>query len=267
MADSLTSKATDAILSVAVDAALLAVNVIMSAKDKQVTSEHKGTTDLVTEIDRSAEAIIISTIKDHFPSHSILAEESGKQDELSDVLWVIDPLDGTTNFVHGYPAFAVSIGVLIQGVPTIGVVVEMPTIKLYTAVKGKGAFVEAEPLSVSTTSELIQSLLVTGFGYEHGNNWNTNMDLFKSFTDKTQGVRRLGAAAVDICHVACGKVDAYWEFDLSPWDSAAGIVIAQEAGAKITRMDGGDYSIYDKQILISNGRLHNQMLQEIKVHL
>jgi len=267
MADSITSKATDAILSVAVDAALLAVNVIMSAKDKQVTSEHKGTTDLVTEIDRAAESIIISTIKDHFPTHSILAEESGKQDQKSDVLWVIDPLDGTTNYVHGYPAFAVSIGVLFHGVPTIGVVVEMPTIQLYTAIKGKGAFLEGSPISVSFQSELIQSLLVTGFGYEHGKNWNTNMDLFKSFTDKTQGVRRLGAAAVDICHVACGKVDGYWEFDLSPWDSAAGIVIAEEAGAKITRMDGGDYSIYDNQILISNGHLHDAIIQEIKAHL
>ncbi|MBL7014286.1 MAG: inositol monophosphatase [Candidatus Marinimicrobia bacterium] len=267
MTDTLTSQATDEILSVAIDAALLAVNIIMPAMDRQILSEHKGKTDLVTEIDRAAESIIISTIKDHFPSHSILAEESGKQDQLSDVLWVIDPLDGTTNFVHGYPAFAVSIGVLIHGIPTIGVVVEMPTIKLYTAIKGKGAFVEGEPLSVSTTPELIQSLLVTGFGYEHGKNWNTNMDLFKSFTDKTQGVRRLGAAAVDMCHVACGKVDAYWEFDLSPWDSAAGIVIASEAGAKITRMDGGNYSIYDNQILISNGHLHDAMIHEIKAHL
>ena len=267
MTDTFTSDATDDILCVAVDAALLAVNVIMSAKDRQISSEHKGKTDLVTEIDRAAESIIISSIKDHFPFHSILAEELGKQDEKSDILWVIDPLDGTTNFVHGYPAFAVSIGVLINGVPTIGVVVEMPNINLYTAIKGKGAFVEGKPISVSTTSDLIQSLLVTGFGYEHGDNWNTNMDLFKSFTDKTQGVRRLGAAAVDICHVACGKVDGYWEFDLSPWDSAAGIIIAAEAGAMITRMDGGEYSIYDDQILISNGQLHDRMLQEIKVYL
>ena len=255
------------LLAVAELAARDAGQIILAALNQPRRPDYKGQTDLVTKTDRECEDLIIKHINSEFPGHSILAEESGAQDTKSDYQWVIDPLDGTTNFVHGYPAFAVSIGVLINGVPTIGVVVEMPNINLYTAIKGKGAFVEGKPISVSTTSDLIQSLLVTGFGYEHGDNWNTNMDLFKSFTHKTQGVRRLGAAAVDICHVACGKVDGYWEFDLSPWDSAAGIIIAAEAGAMITRMDGGEYSIYDDQILISNGQLHDRMLQEIKVYL
>ncbi|MBT3299826.1 MAG: inositol monophosphatase [Candidatus Marinimicrobia bacterium] len=257
----------DQILSVGIDAVLLAVNIIMPAMDQSIQEEYKGKTNPVTKIDRDAEALIISEIKRHFPHHSILAEESGKDTNDSDVLWVIDPLDGTTNFVHGYPAFSVSIGVLIQGIPTIGIVAEMPNIKLYTAIKGQGAFMEGKPISVSRTKRLIDSLLVTGFGYEHGESWHKNMALFKSFTDKTQGVRRLGAASVDICHLASGKVDGYWEYDLSPWDSAAGIVIAEEAGASITRIDGKPYSIYDKQILISNGKLHNEMLNLISESL
>ena len=231
------------LLTVAKKAVLEAGQIILKALDKPRNPDFKGRADLVTDTDRQCEEIIISYINRAFPDHSILAEESGSFNTNSEYQWVIDPLDGTTNFVHGYPAFSVSIGVLIQGIPTIGIVAEMPNIKLYTAIKGQGAFMEGKPISVSRTKRLIDSLLVTGFGYEHGESWHRNMALFKSFTDKTQGVRRLGAASVDICHLASGKVDGYWEYDLSPWDSAAGIVIAEEAGASITRIDGKPYSI------------------------
>ena len=134
---------------------------------------------------------------------------------------------------------------------------------MYTAIKGEGAFCDDNNISVSTIKELDKSLLVTGFGYQHGESWERNMVLFKRFTDICQGVRRLGAAAVDLCHIASGKVDGFWEFDLHPWDSAAGILIVSEAGGKISKMDGFEYSIYDKEILVSNGLLHDQMIKEM----
>ena len=140
---------------------------------------------------------------------------------------------------------------------------EMPYTNLYSAIKGEGAWCEGQPISCSKIDSLEKSLLVTGFGYEHGELWEKNMALFKHFTNVTQGVRRLGAAAVDLCHVASGKVDGLWEYDLKPWDTAAGILIAQEAGAVVSRLDGSDYSIYDNNICVSNPSIHQEMVGEI----
>ncbi|MBT4370020.1 MAG: inositol monophosphatase, partial [Candidatus Marinimicrobia bacterium] len=158
----------------------------------------------------------------------------------------------------------VSIGLLFQNKPLIAVVLEMPNTKLYTAIKNEGVWCEGQPFTCSQTDSIEKSLLLTGFGYEHGELWERNMALFKDFTDKSHGVRRLGAAAVDLCHVASGKVDGYWEFDLKPWDSAAGILIAQEAGCVVSQMDGSDYSIYDNNILVANPKIHREMILEIK---
>ena len=173
---------------------------------------------------------------------------------------MIDPLDGTTNFVHGYPSFAVSIACLINSVPEVAVVLELPANHLFTAIRGGGAFVDGVPICVSKNTEMNRSLLVTGFGYEHGEKWEANMSLFKLFTDKTQGVRRLGAAAIDLCHVACGIVDGFWEFDLHPWDTAAGILIVSESGGKVSQMDGNQYNIHKNHILATNGEIHKEML-------
>ena len=252
------------LLQVAVESAIASSHIIMEALDTPRVASLKGKTDLVTETDHESENIIKSIIKSFFPEHSFLAEESGEDGTSSDYTWIIDPLDGTTNFVHGYPSFAVSVALYHQNIPHIGVVLEMPHIKLYSAIKGEGAWCEGQSISCSTTTLLQNSLLVTGFGYDHGDKWERNMLLFKSFTNKTQGVRRLGAAAVDLCHVAVGKVDGYWEFDLQPWDSAAGFIIAQEAGAIVTQMDGSDYSIYNNNILVTNPFLHNEMVKEIR---
>ena len=250
------------LLNVAVEAALAASNVIMESLDKPRVANLKGKTDLVTETDIESENTIKSILRSSYPDHGILAEESGTHFSTSEYLWIIDPLDGTTNFVHGYPSFAISIGLFYKDEPIVAVVLEMPHIKLYSAIKGKGAWCEGSTIECSNTLSLQNSLLVTGFGYEHGLLWEKNMRIFKHFTDITQGVRRLGAASIDICHVAAGKVDGYWEFDLKPWDMAAGILIAKESGCKVTSLDGRDHNIYDSSILITNDHIHSQMLEE-----
>ena len=254
----------DLMLEVALQATNKAVDVIIDALENPRMADYKGRTNLVTETDRLSEELILNHIRSTFPTHSILAEESGSDKNKSEYLWIIDPLDGTTNFVHGYPSFGVSIACLINGKPTIGVISELPAKHLYFAIKGKGAFKNNMPIHVSGTKNLDQSLLVTGFGYNHGELWEANMSLFKQFTDLTQGVRRLGAAAVDFCHVACGMVDGFWEFDLKPWDTAAGVLLVEEAGGTISRMDGDNYSIYDKQVMASNGQIHKEMLHYTK---
>ena len=257
----------DNLLNVAVEATLAASDHIMEALDRPRIEDHKGATDLVTETDLGSERIIKSIIRSSYKDHSILAEETGKEVNNSDYLWIIDPLDGTTNFVHGYPSFGVSIGVYYKNEPLVSAVLEMPTLRLYTAVQGQGAFCEGDPIETAKTTKLKDSLLVTGFGYEHGDNWNKNMKLFKHFTDITHGVRRLGAAAIDICHVACGKADVYWEYDIKPWDIAAGILIAKEAGCIVSDLSGNDTDISTDNLLIANKFLHDEMIVQIRNHL
>jgi len=254
----------DDLLNVAVEAGLAASNIIMEALGEPRIPDYKGKTDLVTVTDHQSENIIKSIICSNFDDHNFLAEESGKNSKGSEYLWIIDPLDGTTNFVHGYPSFAVSIGLFYKNEPLVAVVVEMPNTKLYSAVKNEGAWCQGRPIECSQTFSVAKSLLITGFGYEHGDLWEQNMTFFKHFTNTTQGVRRLGAAAVDICHVASGKADGFWEYDLKPWDTAAGFLIAKEAGCVITNMAGNQYSIYDNNILIANPHIHNKLLNEIE---
>jgi len=253
------------LLDVAVEAAIASSNLIMEALDSPKIIDQKGRTNLVTQTDKKSEKLIKDIIKSSYPDHSFLAEESGEDKNGSNYLWVIDPLDGTTNFVHKYPCFAVSIGLLYKNNPLISTVLEMPNIKLYSAILSEGAFCEGRKISCSNTSELIQSLLATGFGYEHGELWNKNMKLFKHLTGLTQGVRRLGAAAVDICHVADGKIDGFWEYDLYPWDTAAGLLIAQESGCIISNIDGEPYNpSIDKNIVVANPNIYKKLFKELK---
>ena len=241
---------------VAVRAGKSAGELILFALDKPRIPDYKGKTDLVTKTDKESEELICSIIHAEFPKHGILTEESGPSFPNADYQWIIDPLDGTTNFVHGYPSFAVSIGVFYKSKPLVGIVLELPAKRLFTALKRQGATCDGSLINVSNVSSLIDSLLVTGFGYEHNDKWKTNMKLFQILTDKTQGVRRLGAASVDLCHVAMGIVDGFWEFDLHPWDTAAGYLILTEAGGTLTRIDGKPFSIHDDNILATNGPLH-----------
>lgn len=251
------------ILDVAISAAQGAADIILSASKTSRVADHKGRTDLVTKTDQDSEDYICAQIKKTFPDHGILAEESGSSHSAAEYQWIIDPLDGTTNFVHDYPSFGVSIGVLKNEKPIVGCVIELPVKNIYTAIDGRGTFCNDEPISVSKVNNLEKALYVTGFGYKHGELWERNMVLFKRFTDIGQGVRRLGAAAVDLCHIASGKVDGFWEFDLHPWDTAAGLLIVEEAGGKVTKMDGSTYSIYDNEILATNGIIHQLMIDQI----
>ncbi len=251
------------ILDVAEHSAKVAAEIIIAAADQPKTTDYKGRTDLVTQTDQEAELIICKTINEHFPDHGILAEETGVYRPESDFQWIIDPIDGTTNFVHNYPSFAVSIGIHNKHKPIVGCIIELPANNVYKSVKDRGAYCNDDKLSVSSVDNLEQSLLVTGFGYKHGQLWEKNMHLFKHFTQLSQGVRRLGAASVDLCHIASGKIDGFWEYDLQPWDTAAGVLIANEAGGKITKMDGADFSVFDDEIVASNGLLHAVLMENM----
>ena len=255
------------ILDQLLDVAILAANdskqVIKEHLNKTKVFKYKGKTDLVTLADKQSEKVIIEKILNNFPDHSILAEESGSTLKDSKFLWIIDPLDGTTNFVHGYPSYGTSIALSIDNIISIAIVVDIPNDDIYTAIKNKGAFKNGNQIKTSQTDNLLDSLLVTGFGYNHDDNWDFNMKLFKHFTHITQGVRRLGAASIDLCHLASGIIDGFWEFDLKPWDTAAGVLIVEEAGGRITKLNGEEYSIYDNQILGSNLTLHNDLILNI----
>ncbi|PWA89127.1 myo-inositol monophosphatase like 1 [Artemisia annua] len=251
-------------------AANTGAQVVMEAVNKPRNISYKGLTDLVTDTDKMSEAAILSVVRKNFPDHLILGEEGGViGDSSSDYLWCIDPLDGTTNFAHGYPSFAVSVGVLFKGKPASAAVVEFVggamcwNTRIFSAVAGGGAFCNGQKIHVSQTDNVERSLLVTGFGYEHDDPWATNMNLFKEYTDISRGVRRLGAAAVDMCHVALGIVEAYWEYRLKPWDMAAGVLIVEEAGGAVSRMDGGKFTVFDRSLLVSNGVLHAKLLEKI----
>ncbi|KAG0563191.1 hypothetical protein M758_8G009700 [Ceratodon purpureus] len=245
--------------------------VIMAAVDKPRNIDYKGKADLVTDTDRNTELAILEVVRERFPGHLILGEEGGVSgDPTSEYLWCIDPLDGTTNFAHGYPCFAVSIAVLYRGRPLAATVVEFAggpfawVTRTFLASAGGGAFCNGQRIHVSSTDMIERSLLVTGFGYDHDKAWETNLDLFKYYTDVSRGVRRLGSAATDCCHVALGITESYWEFRLKPWDMAAGVLIVEEAGGKVTRMDGGPFTVFDRSVIVSNGVIHDKLLEKIQ---
>ena len=251
------------LLDVAIEAADLSSDIILQYSNKYKAVDYKGRTDLVTIADKQSEKLIIKTVSNKFHNHSILAEESGSNSKDSKYLWIIDPLDGTTNFVHGYPSYGVSIACSIDNIISIAVVKDIPNNDLYTAIINKGAFKNGIPINISKTKTLLHSLLVTGFGYDHDINWKLNMDLFKHFTNNSQGVRRLGAASIDLCHLASGIIDGFWEYDLKPWDTAAGKLIVEEAGGKITKLNGQNFNIYQNQILATNRKIHEEMILNI----
>lgn len=217
--------------------------------------------NLVSEIDKGSEAKIIGIIKRHYPNHAILAEESGANDSRSDYKWVIDPLDGTTNFLHGLPAFCVTIGIEHKGEIVAGVVYDPNLDELFTAEQGSGAFLNGKRMKVSTASKLIDSLLVTGFPYDIAQNPDNAIGHFVNFLVEGQGLRRLGSAAIDLSYVATGRFDGFWEVNLNPWDMAAGVLFVREAGGKVTDFVGNETTIYKKQVLATNGVIHDAMLK------
>jgi myo-inositol-1(or 4)-monophosphatase len=253
-------------LDIATEAALAAGAVLQDylGKLEDAITEKGRPGDLVTAADKASEKLILEIIYRHFPNHSILAEESGKLgDQKNEFLWVIDPLDGTTNYAHQYPCFAVSIGLFVEGVPQLGVIYDPFHDELFQAAAGLGAKRNRRPIQVSQTRELSKSLLTTGFAYDRRETSDNNYAEFCHLTHLTQGVRRGGSAALDLAYVACGRVDGYWERGIAPWDIAAGIILVQEAGGKVTAYDGTPVKIDSGRILATNGYLHQSLSQEL----
>jgi myo-inositol-1(or 4)-monophosphatase len=226
---------------------------------------YKGVIDLVTEIDHASEAFLLKEIHTHFPDSHIIAEESGETKGTNGGLWHIDPLDGTLNYAHHIPIFCVSIAYAFNGIVTLGAVYEPLRDEMFTAERGKGAFLNGKQIHVSAATELQKSLLVTGFPYDA---WYTEKDNFKKFEKlgrQTQGVRRLGSAALDGCYVAAGRFDGFWELSLKSWDVAAGGLIAEEGGAIVTATDGKpDYISSPQSILAATPGIYQQLLEQLK---
>jgi myo-inositol-1(or 4)-monophosphatase len=230
--------------------------------------EYKGDADLVTAADRAAEALIRDRIRARWPGHDVLGEEQGLNDQGSDYRWYVDPLDGTTNFAHGYPVFCVSMGLEKRlsagGASRVAAVIYDPTRdELFTAEQGKGARLNGEAIHVSKTPTLKESLLATGFP-SHKRHKNPNIFFYHQITLRTHGVRRAGSAALDLCNVASGRYDGFWEFNLNPWDTAAGVLIVEEAGGRVTRFDGSPFELNSRETLASNGLLHEALLAEFQ---
>jgi myo-inositol-1(or 4)-monophosphatase len=238
--------------------------ILMEYYGKVKSIEHKGDINLVTEADQESELRIVSIIKDAYPHHRILAEETGDSGDPSSYTWIVDPLDGTTNYAHGYPCFCVSIAIEYEEEVIHGVIYDPVREELFTAEKGNGAYLNGTPINVSSTQELNNSLLCTGFPYDVREDMESNILLFRNFLMKAQAVRRDGSAALDLCHTAAGRFDGFWEQKLYPWDVAAGSLILSEAGGELSRYKGEPFSIYIPEIIASNGLIHKQMLAVVR---
>lgn len=228
--------------------------------------EKSSFSDLVTEADQESEKEIKSILQKAYPQHSILAEESGlelKSD--TEYLWAIDPLDGTTNYAHHFPVFCVSIALLQNQKPILGVIYDPLRQELFQAAEGCGAYLNGVPLHVSTVQTLSKSLLATGFAYDRQESSDRNYPEFCHLTQLTHGVRRLGSAAIDLSYVAAGRLDGYWERGLKIWDVAAGVLLVKEAGGEISSYDGSPFDIYSGRVLATNGHIHQELSQELIV--
>jgi myo-inositol-1(or 4)-monophosphatase len=227
-------------------------------RDKHV--ELKGRANLVTVADKEAEALILRRIRDRYPSHAILAEESGAS-QGTEGKWIIDPLDGTTNFAHQYPFFCVSVAFELSGRLLCGAVYDPWRDEMFSAGRGMGSFMNGTRLRVSEVDKVADALIMTGFSYGVREKMDVAMGQFRAFLSESQAVRRGGSAALDLCYSAVGRVDGFWEMDLHPWDTAAGVVILEEAGGRVTDFSGGPFSVYGKQIVASNGSIHGEMVR------
>ena len=229
--------------------------------------EYKGDADLVTAADRASEKLIRERISQQFPGHDVLGEEQGLNDQGSDYRWYVDPLDGTTNFAHGYPVFCVSMGLEHRSgaeAKRVAAVVYDPTRdELFSAEQGRGAQLNDKPMHVSKATQLKECLLATGFP-SHKRHKNPNIHFYHQITLRTHGVRRAGSAALDLCNVASGRFDGFWEFNLNPWDTAAGVLIVEEAGGKVSRFDGSPFRIDSSETLASNGLVHDALVHEFE---
>ncbi len=226
-----------------------------------VTVKYKGEIDLVTEADHASDALILDHIRSAYPDCAILSEESGASANSSSTVWIVDPLDGTTNFAHGLPIFCVTLALVVNGVIEVGVTYDPIYDELYTAQRGQGARLNGKRLHVSAVPALDKALLVTGFPYDRRTNPSNNIRQFTDFSLRAQGVLRLGSAALDLGAIAVGRLDGYWEFKINPWDIAAGCLLVTEAGGQVTAPDGSPLDLFARQIVASNGLIQNEMLE------
>jgi myo-inositol-1(or 4)-monophosphatase len=221
---------------------------------------YKGDVDLVTEADKAAEKLITDRVRKEFPGHGLFGEEGTRSNMESEYRWYIDPLDGTTNFAHGFPVFCVSLGLEFKGERVAGVLYDPTRDELFAAEKGSGCYLNGERVQVSKVDNLAECLTGTGFP-SHKRHKNPNINFYHVITLRTHGVRRAGSAALDLANIACGRLDAFWEFNLNPWDTAAGVVLVSEAGGKVTRFDGSTWLLDSKETLATNGIVHQDFIE------
>jgi len=252
-------------LEVAEEAAREAGKLLLKNLGKVEEIEFKAKNSIVTKADTESENLIIKIIKSNFPSHDVLAEESGRDNKRSGHLWIIDPLDGTTNYAHTYPVFSISIALEIQGFIRLGTVYDPMRDEFFSAESGKGAYLNRNKIKISDTRAVEEGLLCTGFTHE--NEWmvDENLRHFENFIRRARAVRRDGSAALDLCYVACGRYDGFWELGLHAWDTAAGSLIIEEAGGSVTDFSGREFSIYGEEILASNALVHGEMVEVLSV--
>ncbi len=222
---------------------------------------YKGSIDLVTEADKMSEELILREISRRYPEHGIMSEESDQKNEQALMRWIIDPLDGTTNYAHGFPFFCVSIALEKEGTVALGVIYDPTRDDLFTASRAGGAYLNGKKLQISSESDLSRSLLATGFPYDIRVSKDNNLDFFCAMAVKAQAIRRPGAAALDLAYLAAGRLDGFWELKLKPWDTAAGCLMVTEAGGIISDMAGGKWNLYSPGLVASNGLIHDQMIK------
>lgn len=250
---------------VAIEAARVAGRVLIELGGEDLDIQAKGDTyNLVTEADLRAERVILDLLCERFPDHAILSEEEGGSKEIAGPVWAVDPLDGTNNFAHGFPFYAVSIALWIDGEPRIGVVHDPTRGEMFHAERGRGARLNGRPIHVSRATALDQSIFATGFYYDRGEMMRRTLRQIEAFFVKpVRGIRRTGSAALDLCYVAAGRLDGFWELHLGPWDYAAGVLLVTEAGGRVTDVTGGPCRLHMNSVLASNGRLHDAMREVI----
>lgn len=231
--------------------------------DRNIKIEYKGDADLVTAADRKSEALIRQRIRETWPRHDVLGEEEGLRDTGSEFRWYVDPLDGTTNFAHSFPVFCVSMALQDKNGMLAGVCYDPTRNELFAAERGKGATLNDRPIHVSKTAKLKESLVGTGFP-SHKRHKNPNIHFYHQITLRSHGVRRAGSAALDLCYVACGRMDGFWEFNLNPWDTAAGVLMVEEAGGRVSDFSGGPFQINSRETLASNGVIHDELMHEFQ---
>ena len=259
------AESLDQMMEVAIVTARRAGALLRMHWERGVVAEHKGEIDLVTEADRASEALILKSLSEQFPDHAFYAEESGDSGAQSSHVWLVDPLDGTTNFAHGFPVFCVTLALQVDGRTELGVTFDPLRDELFTAQRGRGAFLNGRPIHVSSTPDLAHSLLVTGFPYDRQTSAHNNVRQHEAFLMRSQGVLRVGSAALDLASVACGRLDGFWEFKLSPWDMAAGALLVELAGGRVTNPSGAPISLRPPGIVASNGRIHEEMLEVLRI--